>query len=159
MIKCTNCKTLKDKSEFYGRSKRCRECTKAYRAEWAANHPGYYTQKRREWAEKNPEKAKEIDRKKYLRRKTEQPPKEPRAKLSHHERKQRYFEKHPLQAAAMKIYKYAIRQGKLVRGPCAVCGATEGIDGHHTDYTKPLDVVWLCKPHHREEHRKMKCEP
>jgi len=158
MITCTTCKTRKDKSEFYGRSKRCRECARAYQAEWVKQNPGYMTQKRKEWALRNPEKAKEIDRQKYLRRKAKQPPKEPRVKLTASEKKRRHFEKHPIRSAAMKIYKYAIKRGTLVRGPCTVCGATENIDGHHTDYTKPLDVVWLCKPHHREAHRQMKCE-
>lgn len=86
------------------------------------------------------------------------PPKEPRVVLTQSERTKRSFTNNPIRAAAMKIYKYAIRHGKLVRGPCAACGATENIDGHHTDYTKPLDVVWLCKKHHREEHAKMKCD-
>lgn len=156
MIKCTTCKTLKDKSEFYGRSKRCRDCAKAYQAEWVRNNPGYMTQKRKEWAERNPEKAKEIDRQKYLRRKAKQLPKEPK------ERKPKPSiltdEERELRVAARKIYKYAVRHGHLERRPCYVCGATEDVDGHHTDYTKPLDVIWLCKPHHREEHRKMKCE-
>jgi hypothetical protein len=79
-----------------------------------------------------------------------------RTKMTDWERKKRSLENNPIQAAAMKIYKYALRQGKLERGPCAVCGATENIDGHHTDYTKPLDVVWLCKPHHREEHKRLR---
>lgn len=158
MIKCTTCKTLKDKTAFYGRSKRCSDCAKAYQAEWVKAHPGYMTQKRKEWALRNPEKAKEIDRKKYERRKAKQPPKEPRVSMTPWERKKRHFENNPIRAAAMKIYKYAIRQGKLVRGPCVVCGEINGVDGHHTDYTKPLEVVWLCKPHHREEHRKLKCE-
>jgi len=158
MIRCTTCKTLKDKSEYYGRSKRCRDCAKAYQAEWVKKNPGYMTQKRKEWALRNPEKAAEIDRKKYERRKAKQPVKEPRVSLTPWERKKRSLENNPIRLAAMKIYKYAVRHGKLVRGPCAVCGTTEGIDGHHTDYTQPLNVVWLCKPHHREEHRRIKCE-
>ena len=45
----------------------------------------------------------------------------------------------------------AIKQGKLVRGPCGVCGSLE-VEAHHADYSRPLDVIWLCKPHHREVH-------
>jgi hypothetical protein len=136
----------------------CAPCKAEYRKQWIAVHPGYATQKRKEWALKNPEKAAEIERRKYEKRKAKQPPKEPKEKLTAYEKQRRHFEKNPIRAAAIKIYKYAIRRGQLVRGPCAVCGTTENIDGHHTDYTKPLEVIWLCKPHHREAHRKLRCE-
>jgi hypothetical protein len=41
----------------------------------------------------------------------------------------------------------AIQSGKIERQPCSVCGISPA-DAHHTNYTKPLDVVWLCKTHH-----------
>lgn len=53
-----------------------------------------------------------------------------------------------------KVFR-AIESGKLTREPCSVCGATEYVDGHHNDYTKPLDVVWLCRTHHRRLHQQM----
>ena len=51
--------------------------------------------------------------------------------------------------------KYALKTGKLVRQPCVKCGAVPA-DGHHEDYDKPLEVIWLCKFHHRELHAKRK---
>jgi len=54
-----------------------------------------------------------------------------------------------------KVY-YALKMGKLVKGPCNRCGATENIQGHHHDYDKPLDVEWLCPVCHGKEHRKVK---
>lgn len=47
----------------------------------------------------------------------------------------------------------AIKHGELVRGLCEVCGSTN-VDAHHDDYSKPLDVRWLCRRHHRELSRK-----
>jgi hypothetical protein len=44
-------------------------------------------------------------------------------------------------------------KGELIREPCLVCGDTKS-HAHHEDYTKPLDVVWLCMTHHRFIHRK-----
>jgi DNA-binding CsgD family transcriptional regulator len=46
---------------------------------------------------------------------------------------------------------YAIETGKLERQPCEVCGE-EPADAHHDDYSKPLQVRWLCRKHHMEEH-------
>lgn len=45
-----------------------------------------------------------------------------------------------------------IKAGILVRQPCEVCGATKKIEAHHDDYTKPMDIRWLCKQHHDEFH-------
>lgn len=57
---------------------------------------------------------------------------------------------HKLKAKWM--VKYAVKKGELVRGVCVVCGK-EKVDGHHEDYDKPLDVIWLCHQHHMERHR------
>lgn len=45
----------------------------------------------------------------------------------------------------------AIRDGRLERQPCEVCGASK-VDAHHDDYTQPLHVRWLCRQHHAEWH-------
>ena len=47
----------------------------------------------------------------------------------------------------------ATRLGILVKKPCEVCGNIK-VDAHHDDYTKPMDVRWLCRKHHNEHHRK-----
>lgn len=39
----------------------------------------------------------------------------------------------------------------LIPQPCEVCGS-EIVDAHHDDYSKPLDVRWLCPLHHRRLH-------
>ena len=48
-------------------------------------------------------------------------------------------------------YMSAIQGGKLTPMPCEVCGK-EKTQGHHEDYSKPLDVVWLCTRHHADRH-------
>lgn len=60
------------------------------------------------------------------------------------------------QAEARSAYNKALRDGTLSRGECAVCGTTERIHGHHPDYSRPLDVVWLCAKHHAEEHTRIR---
>ena len=49
------------------------------------------------------------------------------------------------------IFKYAVRRGEVVKQPCVRCGEKKSF-GHHDDYSKPLDVIWLCALHHRERH-------
>jgi hypothetical protein len=49
---------------------------------------------------------------------------------------------------------YAVRTGKLVRKPCEVCGA-EKVEAHHRDYRDHLNVKWLCRKHHRAEHKRI----
>ncbi len=46
----------------------------------------------------------------------------------------------------------AIRDGRLFKGLCEVCGTTENINAHHEDYSKPLGVIWLCATHHHRHH-------
>ena len=43
--------------------------------------------------------------------------------------------------------------GVLIKKPCEKCGDPKA-QGHHDDYSKPLDVRWLCAFHHREHHAK-----
>lgn len=49
---------------------------------------------------------------------------------------------------------HKIRSGKLKREPCEVCGNMRS-QAHHEDYSKPLEVVWLCAFHHKARHREI----
>lgn len=52
----------------------------------------------------------------------------------------------------------AVSRGKLK--PWPVCAVPECCDtkvhGHHADYNAPLDVTWLCDPHHKQVHAMVK---
>ena len=60
--------------------------------------------------------------------------------------------KFPEMAKAHDAVAYAVRMGRLKKEPCLFCEATENIHGHHRDYAKPLDVVWLCAKCHTRLH-------
>lgn len=53
-------------------------------------------------------------------------------------------------AAQQRVY-YAVKDGRLVRpSACENCGAEGRIEAAHSDYSRPLDVRWLCRRCHRE---------
>jgi hypothetical protein len=61
------------------------------------------------------------------------------------------WRKFPERRTATLAVGNAIRDGRLIRQPCMFCGAWA--QAHHPDYSRPLDVVWLCHQHHLEAHR------
>lgn len=62
-----------------------------------------------------------------------------------------YRERYPERRVADHAVNNALRSGRLIRKPCEVCGETKA-QAHHDDYSKPLDVRWLCQRHHSEHH-------
>lgn len=68
-------------------------------------------------------------------------------------RQKRWQEANPRKRWAHRCLEAALRLGLIERGPCEVCGRAK-VDGHHSDYSKPIHVVWLCRRHHAEWHRK-----
>jgi hypothetical protein len=62
----------------------------------------------------------------------------------------------PLKRVCKNAVSNAIRDGKLARpSSCSKCGASCKPEAHHDDYTKPLDVRWLCVPCHRRHHTEL----
>ena len=60
---------------------------------------------------------------------------------------------------AYGLVQYHIKKGNIVRPKiCSDCKSSNvlRIDGHHADYNKPLDLLWLCPPCHSKEHIKIR---
>lgn len=76
----------------------------------------------------------------------------PAGKAAVQRAKDAWIERNGLKRAAHILVGNAIRDGKLMKQPCEKCGSKKA-QAHHDDYTKPLDVRWLCTKHHREVHR------
>lgn len=62
--------------------------------------------------------------------------------------------RYPNKYKAITLVGSAISCKRLFKEPCEVCGAEEKVHAHHDDYSKPLNVRWLCAAHHREWHVK-----
>ena len=50
-----------------------------------------------------------------------------------------------------------IKKGVIIRPEkCSICSRKGKIEAHHDDYSKPLDIRWLCKSCHKKLHVKIK---
>lgn len=70
-------------------------------------------------------------------------------------RRERYMLKYPERIKANRKLNYAVKKGYIIKQPCLVCGDNQSI-AHHDDYSKPLEVLWLCELHHKLRHRELK---
>ena len=136
MKTCFKCGETKEVTEFYRHSKmadgrlgKCKTCTKKDVAENYRKNIAYYVAYEKQRF-KNPERKKKV--------------------LEYaHARKQKCPEKYKANNAVSA----AIRDGRLIKQQCETCG--EKAEAHHDDYSKPLDVRWLCRKHHLEHHGKI----
>jgi len=161
----------------------CKECVKLKaRQDYAANKAHYdaYNKLRhqspgyrayiKQLRQRSPEKYKAYDkqyrqspdRKAYLKQYYQSPEwkafdklrrQSPDYKAAKLKRTAVYYAKSPLKYKAHMAVKNAVKNGKLERLPCLYCGAPE-TEAHHPDYSKPLDVQWLCRTCHMKQHEK-----
>lgn len=89
----------------------------------------------REWESKNPDKVKKY-RQKWLKNNLEK-------------RYEWMRSRPPEEARARAAVARALKSGKLKREPCIACGATT-VQAHHDDYSKALEVDWVCPYHHKQ---------
>lgn len=134
---CFKCHSVKPLTEFYrhpmmgdGHLGKCKECTKRD----ATNHRNA-----------NIDRYRAYDRVRYT---------QPDRRESTNRHAKLYVASHPKARAAHMAVHYALRSGRIARCPCEVCGTTTRVHAHHDDYDKPLDVRWLCVPHHADWHQK-----
>jgi hypothetical protein len=64
----------------------------------------------------------------------------------------RWRRENPIAYHAHITLNNAVRDKKVIKTPCCICGTTENVHGHHKDYGKPLDVNWLCAKCHQRIH-------
>lgn len=63
--------------------------------------------------------------------------------------------KYPQKYLARQEVLKAIRKKILIKKPCKICGNPKS-EAHHKDYSKPLQVEWLCSKHHKIIDKKSK---
>ena len=129
MRRCPKCGVDKPLTEFYLKDKatnrvggKCKPCHMNDVRAYRAAHLEYY---------------REIDRK--------------RSMLPHRvNAREQWASNHPERFNAKRLVENAVKAGRIVKLPCMVCGGVA--EAHHPDYSAPLDVVWLCRFHHKQAH-------
>ncbi len=80
----------------------------------------------------------------------------PAGKESHRKSTQKIRQDYPQKHKARNTLNNAIRDGKLERLTyCEHCFREGLAEGHHPDYDKPLEVIWLCRGCHTELHNEL----
>jgi len=143
---CSRCHEQKPRADFYrdkrasdGLNSHCKSChvvaTQAYKAAdpqrrkaqddaWRAAHVQRVRAARDTYDERNPDYRRAVIRD--------------------------WRTRHPDRARAHNILNRAVRSGRLQpASECATCGISGvTIEGHHPDYSKALEVEWLCRRCH-----------
>jgi hypothetical protein len=148
---CSKCHIVKPYEDFYmDKSKKdkvkseCKKCCKEHDHRKHEKYADRINAGRRDYYEKHREermkKSREYSNKRYRKNVTEGTPYKP----------------DPFKEKARIIFHNAINSGVITRKTkCEVSKNCRGaIHAHHPDYSKPLDVRWLCKKHHMEHHRR-----
>ena len=67
---------------------------------------------------------------------------------------------HPERKKAHAKLRYAVVSGRLQPWPvCAIPECSDKPEAHHPDYSRALDVVWLCPAHHKQAHALVSNDP
>jgi len=134
MKKCFKCSVEKPLSDFYkhkgmadGYLNKCKDCAKKDVSEHRHGKGRAYVL--------------EYDR---IRAKN------PKRELAKNIRNEKYRKEFKERVNAHVILKRAIAKGLIKKTVCWCCG--EKAEAHHPDYSRPLDVVWLCSSHHKQAH-------
>ena len=137
---CSICKIEKNSNDYYKTSSYCKLCNKEYYKEYnilnKTEKAAYYKEHKNEIA---------AYQKEYYNK----------HKAEYEARNKKYRKNDPLKVKARGILNYAVEKGELLRLPCAICGNLKA-EAHHEDYTQPLEVIWLCRTHHKARHEEIK---
>lgn len=132
MKTCGKCKEKKAAAEFSrdcrspdGRARRCRLCNRRAVAEWQKNNPENHRKSDAKWSAKN----RHVKNSAYYS----------------------YAKRHPNKVRAHQAVQKALKSGRLKKRSCTICRKKRA-HAHHDDYSKVLDVIWLCHKHHLERH-------
>lgn len=154
--KCFKCNVEWPLSNFYKHSRmkdghlnKCKECNKKDVIENRIKRLDYYTEYERL-------RFQDPERKVYVYKKQKEFfLKNPEKNYEYTKRKRA---NNPLKYKATNMVNNYLSKGKIIKLPCSICGDLKS-QAHHHDYSKPLDITWLCVKHHSEIHHPLNLVP
>lgn len=119
-----------------------------------AQNRNHYDLNREEISHKRKQKIRTPEIKRKAREQVISWRKENKEKYNEYQRK--FKSKNRTQIDARRCVYYAVKGGILIKPLlCEICGENKPLQGHHEDYTKPLEVKWLCRTCHCQQHNKL----
>ncbi len=162
MLKCSSCGVEKEDSEFPKKQKevckrcKCREAEKKYKGTGKGKlvELGQRQKKKEAGYQLNYYRNNEKYREQVLAR-HKQYARENKEKIR--QQINNYIAENPEKHRARNKLRKAVQMGKIEKpSACQKCGVqSKRIEGHHEDYGKPLDVIWLCVSCHKNLHGKI----
>jgi hypothetical protein len=140
---CKTCMQHKEASAFYvSNQSRCKECVK----QAVTAHRNANIERVRAYDKLRASMPHRVSaRKEYAQT--------PEGRLAHQRALKASATRHPEHRKARIKFGNAVRDGRVIPWPvCALPDCDGKPQGHHPDYSRPLDVVWLCEEHHRQAH-------
>ena len=65
-----------------------------------------------------------------------------------------YYKRNQEKQRAHTVLNCAVLKGEISKPiKCTKCGASRNLDGHHTNYSNPLEVMWVCRGCHADLHK------
>ena len=148
---CSGCgKTLPATREFFHKKSaspdgcypRCKPCSTEAGREWREANPEQAKEANRKWCEANRERKAENNRK----WREENPERKA-------ENNRKWRKANPEKIRAQTTVENALKANRLTKPTqCEDCGRGARLHGHHSDYTRPLEVNWLCPLCHSARH-------
>lgn len=169
---CKKCLTEKPVESFRTRTSdgyvyrigTCVECERKEQKLWCGRNPEKVSAQKRRYRARYLERIRAYDRARdrnlerlaQINATTHARENTPEGRLAKTAQIRRWRQAHPEKYVAQTAVSNALRDGKLKKGPCARCSDTRRVVGHHHDYSRPLEVTWLCPACHGAEHRELR---
>lgn len=163
-LACVKCGAMKPLSGYapsrsngsgHPRKKRmCKECVSARQREYRNNNKDRYIAYMAEYRRAHYDRLQEQSHENYMANREKRIKDAVEYSRNHPEICKNKRTREPEKAKCWSSFSDAVYRGLVQRrNVCDLCGSSGKIHGHHPDYSKPLDVIWVCTICHGKLHR------